>query len=854
MNKQYGAAGRKERFYLFVALAMFFSFGFVSNVFAVELTNVSISPSTIWINQLTGESDIKLFADCVSNSTANVTALITGASTISVDMMRKNNTSIYTGTYVISSFGGYNATVTCGNVNETDTTIVPFYANLLDVNVISISETAAYAGNISVVRVEVLLNGAPLTDGADFSVLLKDSFNTLNVDVREISIDDGVYELVWDIPAVEPGDYDVYLVVLFDGNSFTMQFAAPIKIRPPVELEILKPSVDMIYSLTDTKEVEIVVRTKYNLFLIDTLHQSDFCVELDDKELQIDNFTFDSVTDTYSFFVDLYRIDPEKYDYELFACVNPDGFPKYKSDFFVPVEFMVDFEGVLQDAKKNHLSGVTIILVKTSGGATYDECVTDSSGFCSVTIHPGIYDIEMVFSDISVKLYDVLLPGKGNSFNRIQDIVRYDRSTNTQIDGLKKIRNFVAVDFMLPYDGAKVIMSDAGDGDFQVFMCSEWNFADRVCLGIWEPFDFGINYFANKIEFETDELFAFVTGDRDSLKVEMDEYQEKYFVGEEVSLKGIVKDSNGNAVADASITYRFGDIEGSTLSEVDGSFRIKANVPEIKGVFDVLLNVEKSPYISTKSTMVFETYKKESIDLSVPQSLSVSLDNEKSIAARIKNTGQTTILDVKLIVSDLSSSWYKITPHNIDILKPGDEKEVTITFFVSLDDCANISCKQEYDLQISAQSGGGVKATDGFVMYLEGAFDSVDEQKTAEIKAGFSENIVSGIVSVENSLTGLAFGAELPGSYLIILFLVVIFVIMKLLKIPKKQNLNEIHRMFDEVLADEIKAEVLRGAKELNISANRKKSEVGKNRKIAKKMSDSNAKKDIRNILANPFD
>ena len=853
MNKRYCAWG-KERVYLFVALVMFFSFGFVSNVFAVGLTNVSVSPSITWINQSPGDSVIELSADCVSNSTVNVTALITGVSTAFVDMVHKDNTSIYTGTYIIPSFGNYNATVTCSNANETNTTIVPFYANLLDVNIISISETVAYAGNISVIKAEVLFNGEPLTDGADFSVLLKDSFNTWNAEMQEISFSGGVYELMWEIPAIEQGDYDVYITVLFEGNSFTTQLTTPIKIRPLVELEILKPSVDMIYSLTGTKEVEIVLRTKHNPFLIDTLHQSEFCVELDGKEFQIDNFTFDSVTDTYSFFVDLYRIEPDKYDYELFACVDPDGFPKQKSDFFVPVEFMVDFEGILQDAKKKPVSGVTIILIKTSGGVTYDECVTDSSGFCSAIIHPGTYDIEMVFSDISVKLSGVELPGKDNFFNRIQDIVRYDRSTNMQIDGLKKIMKFAAVDFMLPYDGAKVIMSDAVDGDFQVFMCSDWNFADSSCSGTWEPFDSGINYFANKIEFETDELFAFAIGARELLKIEMDEYPEKYFVGERASLKGIIKDDDGNAVADASIIYSFGEIEGNTFSKFDGSFTIKANAPEDKGAFDVLLKAEKSPYISVKSIISLETYKKESMDLSVSQSLSISPDNEDSIVARIKNTGQTTILDVKLTVSGVSSKWYEIMPHSIDILKPGEVQEVIITFFVPLDDCVNISCKQEYDLQVFAQSSGGIISNDEFVLYLEGAFDSVSGQKTIESTSGFSEYFVSGIALVGNSITGRAIGVELPGSYLFILFLVVIFVVMKFLKIPKKQNLNEIPSIFDKTQAEEIKAEVLRGAKKVNTSANFKKIKAGKIKKTAKNINDLNTKKDIKNILVNPFD
>lgn len=853
MNKRDGVCG-KERFELFAVLAMIFFFGFAGNAYAVELTNVSVNPSTAWINPSTGESVIDLYAECVSNSTANVTAVISGASVDSLDMVRKDNTSMYTGTHVLNNFGEYNATITCEYANETDTATVPFSVNLLMMDILSISETEAYAGNISIITAEVLLNGEPLADGANFSVLLKDSSNMWNVEMQEISFDGGVYELVWAIPAVGQGDYEVDVTVVFEGNSFTAQPALSLKIRPPVELEILSPSVDTIYSLTGTKEVEIVLRAKHNPFLIDTLHQSDFCVELGDKELQIDNFTFDSATGTYSFFVDLYRTEPGEYDYELFACVDPDGFSKQRSDSFVPVEFMVDFEGILQDAKKKPVSEVTIILVKTSGCATYDECVTDSSGFCSVTIHPGTYDIEMVFSDISVKLYGVELPGEDDSFNRIQDIVRYDRSVNMQIDGLKKIMNFVAFDFMLPYDDAKVIMSGAGVGDSQVFMCSKWNFADSVCSGTWEPFDSGINYFSNKIEFETDELFAFAIGARDSLKIEMDEYQKKYFSGEDVSLKGIVKDSNGNMVDDACIIYSFGGDEGSTLTESDGTFRIKFNAPEAKGIFDVRIKAEKSPYDSAKSTITLEAYKKESMDLNVPQSLSVIPGNEGAIVAGIKNTGQTTLVDVKLTVLGVSSGWYAISPQNIDDLKPGEEKEFTITFLVHLDDCANIICKQEYALQASAQSSSGATANDEFVLYLDGAFDFAGGQETTEITSGFSENFVSGIASVGNLLTGQAIGAELPGGYLIILFLVVIFAARKFLKMPKKQNMVEKPHVLDKAQADEIKAEVLRGAKKSNTSANPKTHKVRKTGRKANEARPPTTKKDIKTILSNPFD
>ncbi len=853
MGKQYDVGG-KERVYLVFAISLIFSFGFAGNAYAVELSNVSVNPSVAWINPLTGESVVELSAECASNSTANVTAVIAGAFVDSLGMVCNDNTRIYTGTYVLNNFGDYNATITCEYENETDTATVPFSVNLLTIDILSISETEAYAGNISVITAEVLLNGGPLTNGVNFGVSLKDSSNIRNAEIREISFGGGVYELVWAIPAVGQGDYGVDVTVMFDGNSISAQPATYLKIKPPVELEILSPSVDIIYSLTGTTEVEIVLKTKHNPFLIDTLHQSDFCVELGDTELQIDKFTFDSVTDTYSFFVDLYRTEPGEYNYELFACVDPDGFSKQRSDFFVPVEFMVDFGGILQDAKKKPVSEVTIILVKTSGCATYDECVTDSSGLCSLIIHPGTYDIEMVFSDISVKLYGVDLPGEDDSFNRIQDIVRYDRSVNMQIDGLKKITNFVAVDFMLPYDGAKVIMSGAGKQDSQVFMCSKWNFVDSVCLGTWASFDSGINYFANKIEFETDELFAFAIGARDSLKIEMDEYQKKYFSGEDVSLIGIVKDSNGNTVADASIIYSFGETEGSTLSGSDGSFMIKSNAPEAKGVFNALIKVEKSPYDSAKNKIALEAYKKESLDLTIPQSLSASMGNEGSIAARIKNTGQTTMSDVKLTVSGLSSEWYELTLYSIDSLKPGEEKQVTITVLVPLDDCANTVCRQEYDLSISAQSGSEVIATDEFVLYLDGVFDSTDGSKTIETNSGSSENFVSGIASVGNSLTGQAFGAELPGGYLIILFLAVLFAVRKFLKMPKKQNMAEKPHFLDKAQADEIKAEVLRGAKESNTSANPKSQKSGKTGRKTNKTYIHSAKKDIKTILSNPFD
>ncbi|MCK4551118.1 MAG: hypothetical protein KAT91_04140, partial [Candidatus Aenigmarchaeota archaeon] len=259
-------------------------------------------------------------------------------------------------------------------------------------------------------------------------------------------------------------------------------------------------------------------------------------------------------------------------------------------------------------------------------------------------------------------------------------------------------------------------------------------------------------------------------------------------------------------------------------------------------------------YDSAKSTIALEVYKKESMDLSVPQSLSVSPDNEGSIVAGIKNTGQTTISDVKLTVSGLSSGWYELTPHIIDILKPGDEKQFTITVLVPLDDCANTVCKQEYDLQISAQSSSGVTANDEFVLYLEDAFDFTGGQETAEITSGFSENFVSGIASVGNSLTGQAIGAELPGGYLIILFLVVIFAARKSLKMPKKQNMTEKPHVLDKAQADEIKAEVLRGANKSNTNTNPK---TQKARNIGRKPNEARphgAKKDIKTILSNPFD
>ena len=837
---------------------MLFFFIFSTPAFAAGLGNVSVSPDSVWIDSSTGEVLIDLYIECISDSAVNVTASVTGPYgyyPILMDII-DNDTDAYGGSFVATDFGNYTVHFSCGNSNGTENMSLPFVVNELDLELISISETLAYAGNVSAVKARLLLNDNPVTLGVEYSISFSNNGNSWKGDIFDISFEDDITVLGWTIPAFDGGIYDLEVTALLDGHTVSAWMSDPVTIRPPVEIEILNPLTDRTYSLTNPKQIKVVVRVKHNPFLIDKLYQSQFCAELDGKRLQIENFTYDSKTDTYSFFVDIYRADSDDYNYKLFVCVTPEGFSKQKSSSYVPVQFMIPFEIDLKDAKDVPISGARIALIKNSGGATYDECVTDSSGLCSVTINPGTYDITMDIDDVSLKLRDVELPGEGSYFDNAENILRYDNPVNLDIDGFKDVMKVVAARFLLSYESAEVSIYNIGpDSDTSVLRCDDWNFEQRSCSGTWSDISASSDYFSNKIIFTTAELSAFALGEKDDLHIDLDLGEDKYFIGGEYVLRGTVRNSKGHGVEGVKIDYDFGGDRGTTLTDSYGIFTADVKVPATIWEFKAILDAKKEPYISAKSISYLKAYERESLDMVLARySLIVAPDVDYLINATLRNNGNIVIEEIRVTLSGFQDEWYEIIPALTEALYPGEDADFVIKISVpeSYDDCD--SCADSYSLSLLAESEGGLSIKRYIALSVE-ADDTISEDLGVTVGEDAADKSDIGLASLSNAITGFIPVEIANNQFYIILFLLAVLLFFR--KPILRQYFRKANSSF---YLDHIKAEVLKGYGALG-DGGRKESakedmdcDHNDDDKPKKKESGSNQKSDLKKVLSDPFE
>jgi len=836
---------------------MFFFFIFSTPAFAAELGNVSVSPDSVWIDSSTGDAFVDLYLECISDSSANVTASVTcpsGSYPIQMDIF-DNDTDSYCGSFAASDFGNYTVHFTCGDINGTENISLHFVVNELDLELISISETLVYAGNVSVVKARLLLNSNPVTSGVEHSIFFWNSGSSWEGNISNISYEENTALLGWTIPAFNEGIYDLEVTALLDGHTVSARMSDPVTIKPPVEIEILDPLTDRTYSLTDPKQIKVVARVKYNPFIIDKLYQSQFSAELDGKRLQIENFTYDSKTDTYSFLVDIYRADFDDYNYKLFVCVTPDGFSKQKSSLYVPIQFMIPFEIDLKNAKGVSISGARIVLIKNSGGATYDECVTDSSGLCSVTISLGTYDITMDIDDISLKLSDVELPGEGNYFDNAENILRYDNPVNLDIDGFKNVMKVVAAKFLLSYAGAEVSIYNIGpDSDTSVLRCDDWNFEQRSCSGTWSDISASSDYFSNKIIFTTAELSAFALGEKDDLHIDLDLGEDKYFIGGRYVLRGTVRNSKGQGVEGAIIDYDFSGDRGTTVTDSYGSFTADVKVPAAAGEFKAILEAEKEPYISAKSISYLKACERESLDMTLAKYfLTVTPDVDYLINATLRNNGNIVIEEIRVTLSGLQEGWYEIIPALTEALYPGENADFVIKISVpeSYDDCD--SCADSYSLSLLAESEGDQSVKRYIALSVE-ADDTISEDFDVAVGEDAADKYDIGLASLSNIITGfIPVGIANNQVYIILFLLAVLFFRKPILR-------QHFHKANSSSYFDHIKAEVMKGSGGSGDYGRKKSAEDissgqdDSDRQETKKLGSDDSGNDLKKVLSNPFE
>jgi hypothetical protein len=646
-------------FFLSVLVFLFI----VQAAFAAPMIgNVTVSPSDdLWL----GES-ATISLNCYdSNDIESVYANITGNSIVLPIMNFTNNNGNYTLTVskdYLDRTGQFDATIYCrNNLSEVNTSVKSFTVSNLTEQISAVTPTPAYIGDTIEIDAIVKKNDARLSSGVSFNVYLNNQLKSLKI-MPAYDSNKG-----WMLKIDSPSTSSIYdlKVFAFYGRTNVTAYSS-VDVRSSVEFNI--ESVDKSWVKSDDN-ITVTLKAFEKGSLIE-LNKDNVEIKINSADAQVT-----SVSKRDNLF-DVKVIAPtmSSGSYQLEAYLNYKGSTYSDKE---PIDYIVSIEGSIVDSNNKAIS-TQIKFIQS--GVTSLSLVTDAYGHYTGSVPPGTYDIEMAFPKSTLYLYSVLV----NSFN---DPLRYFYGDDFDVPG---IRNAGLYDYELDlsYSDAEIEMSYneknvVNEDNLRIFKCSSWNTGKKICNDEWLEINGDIDVIRNKVKVSSTTLSAFILGELKSLSVDFNPDKEEYYIGDNVKIRGIVKDNDGNSVGNASVTVKVKNtqISYNVVADINGVFSVEFPSPEEEGLYIVSVSSKKNPYIDFKGEKSFDVVKKKSVYIDFPETIRIERGNNLTQEFSLVNDGQADVSNIQISLEGLPQSYYSISSNNID-LKSEQSKNLYLEFHI----------------------------------------------------------------------------------------------------------------------------------------------------------------------------
>ncbi len=602
--------------------------------------------------------------------------------------------------------GKYKINVTCenGGLNTYTEGITLYSLSLEPVSPQKNDLKVTYPGEDLKVTLNFSRDNTPINN-ADFKLKLGNTviFNSKSGDIPVFNSQTNMWEISARIPEyASMGTYDLTIEGSYKDHTMTEVIYNAIEVRSAAEVRIVEPLSLYPYRLSESRDVPLTLTVNYKSQHISRMDVRGFIAKLGDQELLIKEIKYSP--SNWSLLVNVPEFTPRKEVYDLNIYVDYKG-NLVKSQNSLPIQFLTKFEGFLIDASGTPISGAEM---KLKGKGIEETSITDEAGNYSMTMTPGTYDLELNLPELRAKIIGINLSSGDSFMGPVYDPIRYDYSSNNQVDGLtvaKMVALELGMEFdhaymELPYSDSKVMNEE----EISLLACHDWNFGRRTCLGEWEELDIEINTVRNIVIFTAERLSGFVVTEPESLVLEASFDKDIYKPGERMSITGRVIDSSGKEVGGVNIEYELEKTSenGSATTDDSGSFNIDLNAPDDIGEFKVGIDIEKAPYTSTQTTLSREVKRTRGLEISVADYFELPLDQSKTLTFKVMNTGGVDLYDVILSLEGIDSQWYSLNKDQIGQLLEGERMDVTLNFEIPDGYCEEYDCKSEYTVNIRA--------------------------------------------------------------------------------------------------------------------------------------------------------
>ncbi len=428
-----------------------------------------------------------------------------------------------------------------------------------------------------------------------------------------------------DVPN-EPGAYDVEIRAAHDGATATV--TETVTVKDTLRFGTALDSTQVDPGSTITLTTEAIYRGERL-----ALDADDIAVTFDGDTIN-DRVTLqDKSSDGSTFAVDLPEKTPGTYSMsvELVRDDTPAAEDTHTVSHPVPVT------GTFQQG--NEL--IPYEMTFTQDGDTKQELSGD--GAYDTALAPDYYNMSLVFPDAELLFQNTVVDGW-------EDAMRYRSYDGNHVPGLsvaglyayRTALDYDAVDLTLQYDASRVDSLE----DLVVYHCDGWNMGGASCYGSWREVAASFDDVDSEVTLAGSEG-AYAVGERDRLSIRHSagDIRSSYTPDQEISFTGLVRDSDGNRVGNASVTMT---VDGADTSETTGTgtkgtFAFAFDVPDEAGTYTVDLTVDKGLYRDASTSLTFDVERPAAVDIVTPQNVKMQANTTRNVSFYVENTGYTTI-------------------------------------------------------------------------------------------------------------------------------------------------------------------------------------------------------------------
>ncbi|MEM5879636.1 MAG: carboxypeptidase-like regulatory domain-containing protein, partial [Candidatus Aenigmatarchaeota archaeon] len=642
-----------------------------------EINNIKLKPSSeIWVNE-----GLEIEVNCSDSSKVNATLIGKSGYIIYVDSFSSSN-GLYKATinpiYWRNRADEFDATIIClDDSNNSDQKEVKFTVSKFFVEIAKVSPSTIYLGDLIEVGVLVKRDSTPINSpDVSFSITLDNQTIQPRINPPYDPSEGWIIFLNSSEIPNAIGTHSLNIFVAYDrvNSTKTLTFS----VNEPIQFSITSLDKTWVKS-NDTVKLTIQAFDKGT-----TIPLTAENLEIKIGSTQVKTF---AITPTNNYYV-VAIVAPEldSGSYTLSALLHYKNYT-YLSE--KSISYIVPISGRIVDENEK---AVSTKISFYSDGVERLRLYTDSAGAYSGNLPPGTYDVEFVFPQSTLRLYDV-------EVNRFEDPARYYYFASADVPGLNVVALFV-YEVDLNYYKASIEMKYSesnvlNENLLKVYKCENWNSGRKECYGKWEEIPSRIDTIRNVIYVNTTSLSAYAIGSLRKLSINFNLNKEIFYLKDLVRLRGMVVDEQKTPVENASVSIQIKNtsIKQKVFSDSNGLFTIEFLSPEQEGNYSLILTAEKHPYISFNSTLTLQVLKSKEISIVFPDTVRINQGENFSQEFSVVNIGQAELYNLKISLEGIPSEHY-ILQDEIERLDVNEEKKLKIEFSIPANASAGtLSCK-----------------------------------------------------------------------------------------------------------------------------------------------------------------